>query len=83
MTKKHEPGSIEDCECLACSELAHREGYDMALRERDRLWKALEFYADPMNYDQFGVPRIPHEGHTGCKVPDSGRTARLALGRAV
>jgi hypothetical protein len=79
MNKKHEPGSIEDCECLACSEQAHRESYDMILRERDELWKALAFYADRKNYDQFGVPRIKHEGHPGCKVPDMGRTARIVL----
>jgi hypothetical protein len=75
----HDPGSIEGCECLACSEQYYREGYDSMLHERDRLWKALEFYANKNNYDLFGIPRIPHS----CEVPDMGRTARVALTRAV
>lgn len=44
-----------------------------------RLREALEYYANPKNYNGFGLPVIPHEGHPGCKVPDNGRTARKAL----
>jgi hypothetical protein len=75
-----EPGAVEDCECLACVEQFHREGESQALRERDLLWKALEVYAKRENYDEYGVLRLPHMGHTGCKVPDCGRIARAALG---
>lgn len=45
-----------------------------------RIKAALEFYADPKTYDDFGIPKIPHVGHTGCMVPDSGHTARVITG---
>jgi hypothetical protein len=46
----------------------------------NRFCKALEVYAKRESYDEYGVLRLPHMGHTGCKVPDCGRIARAALG---
>jgi len=47
--------------------------------ENERLRRALVFYADPKNYDQFGIPK-----DCSCRMkhhhPDMGRIAREALG---
>lgn len=76
------PRMDEDGCCACCGADCSILGTVEALKEMEGWDTALEFYANSTNYDEFGVPRIPHEGHPGCKVPDMGRTAKLALGRA-
>lgn len=76
------PRMDEDGCCACCGADCSILGTVEALKGKEGLDTALEFYANPTNYDEFGVPRIPHEGHPGCKVPDMGRIAKLALGRA-
>lgn len=76
----HEPSDVEIIE-------AALTGWDdpvppeipPAIAALDRIKKALAFYANPKSYDDFGVPKIPHEGHPGCKVPDLGRTAKRSI----
>lgn len=52
------------------------------LLERERFRIALQFYADPKNYDQFGVCHNDPED-CACRMkhhhPDNGATARRAL----
>ena len=76
------PRMDEDGCCACCGADCSILGTVEALREREGWDTALAFYANSTNYDEFGVPRIPHEGHPGCKVPDMGRTAKIALLRA-
>ena len=59
--------------------------YDLAaaLEREARLREALEYYANPKSYDEYGIPKIKHDEHRiggrPCMVPDSGWTALQAL----
>ena len=71
----------EDCLAIAATLRAQAAALASREAECERLWAALEFYADEGNLDAAGYGRhmlSPQPGARTCE-PDRGQTARAAL----